>query len=274
MPELPELEVIKNSLLHQITGKTVQALTIIKPYVLKNYFTDDLHDEIVADVQRRGKYILIFLKEHVMLIHLMLRGTLGFVLPSQRVRKAVAAVVHFTDGTVLELAERGHKKRVSLYIVPRHKLDAQLHVGVEPLDRSFTQRRLRQLLSKEPKRLKSFLHDQHTIAGIGSAYADEILWSSRLSPFKLTTNMDRRETKRLYTAIRGVLTWAIDEVEKGGVSDKREFLRVHGKKNKPCPRCQTPIQSVHASGSETYYCPNCQTRGRKLKDGRMSKFYR
>lgn len=274
MPELPELEVIKNSLCRQITGKTVRAFTIIKPYVLKNYFKDDIHDDIVTDVQRRGKYILIFLKEYVMLIHLMLRGALGFVLPSQRLKKSVAAVVHFKDGTVLELAERGHKKRVSLYIVPRRKLDTQLHIGVEPLEPSFTQKKLSQLLNKESKRLKSFLRDQRAIAGIGNAYADEILWSARLSPFKMTANMDSRETKRLYTAIKDVLVWAIGEVKKRGVSDKREFLRVHGKKNKPCPRCQSMILSVHSSGSETYYCPNCQTRGRKLKDGRMSKFYR
>ena len=274
MPELPELEVITNNLVHQITAKTVRTLTIVKPYVLKNYFTSDLHGKIVADIKRRGKYILIFLNGYVMLIHLMLRGTLSFMLPSQRVKKSVAAALYFTDNTVLELAERGHKKRVSLYIIPRQKLDAYLRIGLEPLDRSLTLQRLSQLLHKESKRLKSFLRDQRAIAGIGSAYADEILWSARLSPFKLTTTMDSRETERLYAAMRDVLAWAIGEVEKRGVSEKREFLRVHGKKNEPCPRCQVPILSVHASGFDTYYCPKCQTQGRKLKDGRMSKFYR
>jgi formamidopyrimidine-DNA glycosylase len=274
MPELPELEVIKNNLLQQITGKTVRTATIIKPYVLKNYFTEDLHGESITDVQRRGKHILVFLRDHIMLMHLMLRGTLRLVLPSYDVKKSVAAVVRFTDGTVLELAERGHKKRVSLYIIRQHELDTHLDIGFEPLDPSFTQKTLHQLLNRKARRLKSFLRDQRTIAGIGNAYADEILWSARLSPFKMTTNIDNPETMRLHTAIRDVLMWAIHEVEKLGVSDKREFLRVHGKKDEPCPRCHTPILSVRASGSDTYYCANCQTRGRKLKDGRLSKFYR
>jgi formamidopyrimidine-DNA glycosylase len=274
MPELPELEVIKNNLQQKIIGKTVRAFTINKPYVLKNYFTGDLHDKVIADVQRRGKYILMLLNEHVMLIHLMLRGTLKLVLPSQRVKKSVAAFMRFSDGTVLELSERGHKKRVSLYVIPQQELNGYVQVGVEPLDHSFTQTKLSQLLKKEPRRLKRFLRDQRTIAGIGNAYSDEILWSSQLSPFKMTTNLDDREARRLYACIRDVLVWAIGEVEKHGVSDKRTFLKVHGKESKPCPRCQTHIQSIRFSDSVTYYCPKCQTRGRKLKDGRMSKFYR
>lgn len=275
MPELPELEVLKDTLSGQIKGKHIQALQILKPYVLKNYFSHDLSGETVKSVERRGKYIIIRMSTYTMLIHLMLRGTLTYVLPSHKPTKSVAALLMFQDGTVLELGERGHKKRVSFYVCEgEQSLEHLGKLGAEPLELSFTVKKLGALLQHKPRRLKSFLRDQRTIAGIGNAYADEILWKACLSPFKMTTRLTVQDTERLHAAITEVLRWAIDQVKKRGRSEKRDFLRIHGCENRPCPRCKTPLQSVQTSDSETFYCPPCQTAGRKLKDGRLSKFYR
>jgi len=95
-----------------------------------------------------------------------------------------------------------------------------------------------------------------------------------LSPFKNTVHLDDREVKRLYCAVREVLKQAIREIEKRGVSEKRDFLKIHGRKGFACPRCGEDIQTISYSDSETYYCAKCQTGGRKLKDRRLSKFYR
>ncbi len=275
MPELPELEVIKDSLSHQIKGKRIRTLKILKPYVLKNYFHDDLSGEIVKSVERRGKYIIVRLSTFVILIHLMLRGTLTYVLPSHKPSKSVAAVLIFQDRTVCELAERGHKKRVSLYVLKNKQPEKYLEkLGIEPLHPSFTVKKLSVLLQRKPRRLKSFIRDQRAIVGIGNAYADEILWEACLSPYSMTTRLSAHQIKKLHTAIKEVLQWAIEQVKKMGLSEKRDFLRIHGQKEKPCPRCQTSVQSVRTSDSETFYCPACQTAGRKLKDGRLSKFYR
>jgi len=95
-----------------------------------------------------------------------------------------------------------------------------------------------------------------------------------LSPFKNTVHLDDREVKRLYCAVREVLKQAIREIEKRGVSEKRDFLKIHGRKGFACSRCGEDIQTISYSDSETYYCAKCQTGGRKLKDRRLSKFYR
>jgi formamidopyrimidine-DNA glycosylase len=275
MPELPELEVLKENLLSQIRGKKVRELKVLKPYILKNYFVGDLSGEKIENINRRGKYLIIKLSKHKIIVHLMLRGSITYVLPGTKLKKPSAAVVNFEDGTVLELSETGHKKRMSIFVLPKKKIVGKFGaLGIEPLQDDFAIEKLKNLLHSENRQVKSFLCSQKKIVGIGNAYADEILWSAQLSPFKMTRNLNARETERLHASIISVLQWAIKHVREKGIQEKRDFLQVHGKKGKPCPRCGEPIQCVSFTQSETSYCPSCQTGGRKLKDRRMSKFYR
>jgi formamidopyrimidine-DNA glycosylase len=210
-----------------------------------------------------------------MVVHLMLHGSIKFSLPGSKPKKSSAALLSFNDGTVLEFNERGSKKRMSIYTVPKDvSLPRITNLGIEPLDKKFTVAGLKQLLRSDAKQLKSFLCSQSKIAGIGNAYADEILWHARLSPFKLSANLDDADIKRLRRSIIHVLEWAIKQVRMSEPQGKREFLNIHGKKGQVCPRCGAQIQIVSLARGDTYYCPKCQTGGRKLKDRRMSKFYR
>ncbi len=275
MPELPELEVLRENLMSQIDGKEIQLFRILKPYILKNYFTGDLSGERIENIQRRGKFLLITLTEHNIIIHLMMRGSIKYVLPSKKMRKTSAAQLIFDDGTLLELSESGHKKMMSLHILTRGGSLQELEkLGIDPLEKDFTTERLKKLLKSEAQQLKSFLRDQRKIAGIGNAYADEILWKAGLSPFKNTTKLNDTEITNLRQSIVDILKWAIAKIRNRGISERRDFLHIHQKRDKPCPRCSAPIQIVSFSHSDTFYCPQCQTKGRRFKDRRLSKLYR
>jgi len=275
MPELPELEVIKENLTSQIKGKNIKTLKIFKPYILKSYFTECLTEEKVENIQRRGKYLIVTLTHYRIIIHLMLRGSIQYSLPGYRVKKNTAALLEFEDGTVLELSETGHKKRMSLYVLSQDDILRNVeNCGLDPLSDNFTLARFKTILQEEHQQLKSLLRNQKKIAGIGNAYADEILWKARISPFKLSTKLTSSEIRDLYEGIIEILAWAIAIIRKKGISEKRDFLNVHQRKNLPCPRCNNPIHIVSCSYADTFYCPRCQTKGRILKDRRMSKLIR
>ncbi len=275
MPELPELEVIKENLTSQIKGKNIKRLKIFKPYILKRYFTECLTKEKVQNIQRRGKYLIIVLTHHKIIIHLMLRGSVRYSLPTYRVKKTTAALLEFEDGTVLELSETGHKKMMSLYILSKGDILRNVeNCGMDPLSDNFTLACFKTILQEEPQQLKSLLRNQRKIAGIGNAYADEILWKAQLSPFRLSTNLTNSEIEQLYEGIIEILAWAIATIRKKGISEKRDFLNVHQRRDLPCPRCNETIHMVSSSHSDTFYCPRCQTKGRILKDRRISKLFR
>jgi formamidopyrimidine-DNA glycosylase len=275
MPELPELEVIKQRLGPNVIGKTIKALSVIKPYVLRSYFDGDLEGQQIESIRRRGKYLVLRLTSYDIYIHLMLHGTVTYVSPSGKTKKSANALLLLKDGATIEFSEKTAKKRMSMYITQKNKALANIaNLGVEPLSKEFTVGMFESLVQGDRKQLKRLLCAQSRIAGIGNAYADEILWKAELSPFKISTNMNKRETKSLYDAIISVLNWAIQQVTCAKRLEKRDFLQIHGKKGHPCPRCGDKIRVVSFSQGDTYYCANCQTGGHKLKDRRMSKFYR
>ena len=125
------------------------------------------------------------------------------------------------------------------------------------------------ILASDSRRLHSLLRDQRLIAGIGRAWANEILWAARLSPYQLSTQVDAEETQRLATAIHDELARGL-ELRLRGASDDKTY-RVHNKLGVPCERCGTPLARVDFEEHTIYYCPTCQTDGRTLKDRRLSR---
>jgi len=274
MPELPELEVLKEHLISKLTGKRIERFRLLKPYILKTVFDSDLSGETVRGITRRGKYISIHLDAFTIVLHLMMRGYIR-VTPRCTIKKSVAAFILFTDGSCLEIGEAGPQKRMTMSVCRQG--DSMPHVaqiGHEPLAPEFDIATLQDVLQKESHQLRSFLLSQRSLAGIGNAYANEILWAARLSPFKRTTALGEQDIVRLFHAIRDVLTSAIAQVNRSGLSEKRTFLNIHEKKGLPCPRCGDKICTISFSRGDIYYCPTCQTSGHTLKDRRMSKFYR
>jgi formamidopyrimidine-DNA glycosylase len=275
MPELPEIEVLREYLNPLIMHKTILNFIILKPYILKNYFQGDLAGQAIKHIQRQGKYLVFELTSLRLICHLMLRGSLRYLLPGAKIRNTAAAVIEFTDHSKIEFSESGHKKRMSVYIIPVHTNIRQIErLGIDPFADDFTLEKLAHVLSTRARQLKPLLKDQAIISGLGNTYADEILWLACLSPFKISSKLSDDETKHLYTAIRNVLEGAIAVIREKGITEKRSFLQIHKREGKPCPRCRERIRHVSSSNSDTFYCPKCQTGGHILKDRRMSKFYR
>jgi formamidopyrimidine-DNA glycosylase len=281
MPELPELEVLKENLASKILGKKIEKVKIFKPYLLKTLARPE--KDLIADkftqIHRRGKYLIFSTTSGFkVVIHLMLSGRIEYSLRKRKYGKAVSAIFSFQGGVDMCILEFGPQKRAALYVVRDLKeIPNFRNLGIEPLDSTFTHAVLHQLLHKENRRLKSFLVSQRSIMGIGNAYADEILWEAGLSPFKSAMTLRVQETESLHRAIQTVLRWAIGEIKKRvgeelPIKEPREFLRIHNKKGGKCPRCEQIIQWVSYRDRNTYYCPDCQTQGRILKDRRYSRF--
>jgi formamidopyrimidine-DNA glycosylase len=132
--------------------------------------------------------------------------------------------------------------------------------------------RLREILASESRRLHSLLRDQRVIAGVGRAWANEILHAAQLSPYALSKDLRPEEVERLAVAIDSELARGL-ELRERGANDKRTY-RIHDKLGEPCHVCGTPIARVDFEEHTIYYCPQCQTGGRVLKDRRLSRLLR
>jgi formamidopyrimidine-DNA glycosylase len=270
------LEVLRENLERLIEGKILKQLRIIKPYIQKTTVPGDLTGQRVTGITRRGKYITIDLEGHRLIIHLMLKGRFK-PLKDKQPQKTAAVLLEFEDKSI-QLVEDTKLKRMSLWIVEKNTAVEDIKpLGVEPLSDEFTQKRLEELLANSRERLKNFLLNQRNIAGIGNAYADEICWSARLSPFKQAGKLTKDEIALLYSAIGQTLLEATKEIRKLtgegiDINEKRPFMAVHRRRGEPCPRCGRKVEWVSTTSRDTFYCPGCQTEGRILKDGRTSRF--
>jgi formamidopyrimidine-DNA glycosylase len=169
------------------------------------------------------------------------------------------------------LTEAGAKKRAKVGLYTPEAIEDELaHLGPEAYGLSTQQ--LGEILASDSRRLHAFLRDQRLIAGIGRAWANEILNHAQLSPYALTTEVSDDEVRRLNDAIQEELARGL-ELRERGVSDKKAY-RVHNRLDEPCPRCGTPIARVDFEEHTIYYCPTCQTEGRILKDRRLSRLLR
>ncbi len=278
MPEIPELEVLRENLSSAILNKSVAAIRILKPYIQKTLVPDDVTGQRVTAVERRAKYVSILLERVRIVVHLMLAGRFRLVAKGKKPPPSTAAVVEFDDDTALALTEEGSLKKMSMWVLDiSQNVDDLKELGVEPLSAGFTPEKLIYLLSRSRERVKNFLLNQENLAGIGNAYSDEILWHARLSPTKQASKLSIEEEENLYKAVGEVLRKAIEETRKvtGSrveINESRPFLKVHRRKGQPCPRCGARIEWISTMSRDTFYCPKCQTGGRVLADQRTSKF--
>ncbi len=185
--------------------------------------------------------------------------------------KVPAFQLEFQGGSRLVLTEAGAKKRAGVWLLTPEAAEAELaHLGPEANEVSLGE--LRAILAADNRRLHPLLRDQRAIAGIGRAWANEILHAARLSPFALSQQVGEEESARLHAALQEELARGL-ELRERGANDKKTY-RVHDKLGEPCHRCGTPIARVDYEEHTVYYCPQCQTGGRVLKDRRLSRLLR
>lgn len=275
MPELPEMEAWRRQLDPLVKRYPVARAGPAHIATLKTFDPplSALEGEGLAGARRRAKR-LIFPRddeELFLVVHLMTAGRLRFLEPGAKGPKAPAFRLRFTDGAELVLTEAGSKKAAGVWLLRPDALEAELaHLGPEADDVDAEE--LGAALRSDSRRLHAALRDQRVIAGIGRAWANEILHAARLSPYALTTQLADEEVARLTEAMHAELARGLELRERGAKDDKT--YRVHRRLGAPCHVCGTPIAQVDFEQHTIFYCPYCQTEGRVLKDRRLSRLLR
>jgi formamidopyrimidine-DNA glycosylase len=224
-------------------------------------------------VERRGKRLLFPTTdgELVLLIHLMTAGRLKFLAAGEAGPKTPAFKLEFVGGSKLVLTENAKKKRAGVWLLTPEGVPAELdHLGPEAL--GLDAETLAPILRRESRRLHALVRDQRAIAGIGRAWANEILHTAKLSPYALSTDLSDEEVARLAAAMNDELSRGLELRERG--ADDAKTYRIHRRLGEPCHMCGMPIAQVDFEEHTIFYCPNDQTGGRVLKDRRLSRLLR
>jgi len=280
MPELPDVTIYVECLERLVGGTALERLRVTNPFVLRTVepSPDEVAGRTVAGVSRLGKRVVLALEGGLFIVvHLMIAGRLRWRKPgTASPKRGGLAAFDFAAGTLL-LTEAGSKRRASIHIVRgRDALDALDPGGLEVLTADFSE--FAAAITRERHTLKRTLTDPRILSGIGNAYSDEILHRASLSPFKLATNLDEAEARRLHRAVVDVLVEWTDRLRAeigNGFPEKvtafRDGMAVHGRYGQPCPVCGAPIQRIRYADNEANYCATCQTGGRLLADRSLSR---
>jgi formamidopyrimidine-DNA glycosylase len=272
MPEFPEMEAWRRQLDEPVGAFPVAKAGPAHIATLKTYDPplSALEGRRFEGAERRGKRLLFPTDdgELVLLVHLMTAGRLKYLQAGENGPKTPAFKLEFEGGAKLVLTEAGAKKRAGVWLLTPEQADAELeHLGPEAY--GLGAERLAGICADDSRRLHSLLRDQRAIAGIGRAWANEILHTAQLSPYALTKDLSSEQVERLAAAIDSELGRGLELRERGAKDDR--VYRVHRKLGQPCHVCGTPIAQVDFEEHTIFYCPDCQTGGRLLKDRRLSK---
>ena len=280
MPELPEVETVARDLRPRIVGATIVGARSSWARTLRSHapeaFAEAVAGRQVLAVGRRAKQVLIELSgEAALTVHLKMTGQL-FVVPANAPEDPyLRLVLELEDGRELRFRDVRKFGRVGLY--GRDPASGELTVevggaavfaaiGPEPLDPAFTLRDFRRLLRRRKGRLKPLLLDQSFLAGVGNIYADEALWTARLHPLRTAGTLHPADERRLYQAVRTILSEAIerrgssidDYTAPDGDGSMQERLQVYQRTGEPCPRCGRPVKRVVIGARSTHFCSWCQ----------------
>ena len=270
MPELPEVETIKNELLPHIVGRRVTDVTLFWEGIVRQPSVEEFYSRLIGQrltgLARRGKYLIFSLTSgEVLIIHLRMTGSLLVGQDSSEPPKYTRAIIHL-DKDINIFFRDPRKFGVMRLVEDANSIIGKL--GPEPLEAGFTPQVLAQRLDKRTAPLKALLCDQPCIAGIGNMYADEALFAARVHPLRQGGSLSSEEVKHLHRAIQQVLWSAIGN--KGASTDTYfrpdgtlgtahfQFQVAHRLGGELCSVCGTPIERIVVRNRGTYFCPHCQ----------------
>jgi formamidopyrimidine-DNA glycosylase len=288
MPELPEVEALAGFLRERAVGRVIARIDVGAISVLKTYDppVTALHGLEVTGVSRHGKFLDLDVSGLHLVVHLSRAGWLRWsdALASTPIRPGkspIALRVRLDDPELpgdpgFDLTEAGSQKRLAVYVV-RDPQDVPgiATLGPDPLDAAFDVAALQRIVGGSRQQIKGLLRDQSVLAGVGNAYSDEVLHAAKLSPYAVAGKLSEGEVERLWTAMRTVLTEAVEAAAGKPAKElkdaKRAGMRVHGRAGLACPVCGDTVREVSFADRALQYCPTCQTGGKVLADRRLSR---
>lgn len=272
MPELPEVETVKESLRLKLTGRKIKNVNVIYDNIIAypkvEDFIKNIKNQTINDMKRRGKFILFDLDDYYLLSHLRMEGKYFFKSSIDEILKHEHII--FVLDNDEELRYMDTRKFGKMYLIKKEDIDKigpLKELGLEPWDDNLNSEYLLDKYKSKRLPIKSVLLDQSIIVGIGNIYADEILFLCKINPLKKCNDINKKEAFNIIKYTKYVLEEAI---KKGGTTIRtyssvngvhglfQNELLVHGKDKAKCPICNSDILKIRVGGRGTYYCPKCQ----------------
>ena len=272
MPELPEVETVRQGLKKLLLGRIIKRVCVYYdgiieyPSVLE--FTSNIENQRINDIDRYGKWLIFVLDDYYLLSHLRMEGKYFIKDASDELNKHEHVVFKLDNDS--ELRYMDVRKFGKMHLIPKDKIKdigPLIDLGLEPWDKKLDISYLRDKYKNKKLPIKSVLLDQSIIVGIGNIYADEILFLAKINPYTRTMDLDDNDLFNIIKYTRKVLERAISE---GGTTIRsyssvngvhglfQQELNVHSREGEQCPSCGNKIVKVKIGGRGTYYCEKCQ----------------
>ena len=271
MPELPEVETIKEDLRGLVIGSTIERAEVLDPSLVEQpsaeEFVSRLEGAGIAGARRRAKHLIVELESKDSLVfQLKIGGQLLLVPPVEEPETALMLILYLDGERRLFLRDETGFTRARL--LDAGQLEERLaSLGPEPFDDGFEWDYLPRAIGSRRAQIKPLLLDQKVVSGIGNIYVDEILYDARLHPRRKANTLSEGEWKALYDAIRSNLAAGVehrgttvrlfrDVLNRPG--EHQNHLRIFEKQGKPCPGCEGRVVREKVSGRPSHFCPECQ----------------
>jgi formamidopyrimidine-DNA glycosylase len=282
MPELPEVETIKEDLRGLVVGSAIERAEVLDPSLVEQpsaeEFVSRLEGAGIAGARRRAKHLIVELESGDSLVfQLKIGGQLLLVPPVEEPETALMLILYLDGERRLFLRDETGFTRARL--LDAGQLEERLaSLGPEPFDDGFEWDNLPRAIGSRRAQIKPLLLDQKVVSGIGNIYADEILYDARLHPRRKANTLSEGEWKDLYDAIRSNLAAGVehrgttvrlyrDVLDRPG--EHQNYLRVFEKQGQPCPGCEGEVVREKVSGRPSHFCPECQREHGSGEDGQL-----
>jgi len=271
MPELPEVETTLRGIQPHISSQRINAM-IVRHYRLRWPIAEDICQKLkgkkIIGISRRAKYLLFQCDHGTLIVHLGMSGSLRILLEDTPPQKHDHFDIEFDNHKILRYTDP--RRFGACLWTHEDPLSHPLlkHLGVEPLERSFSTTYLWQALQNRTTSIKSLLMDHTLVVGIGNIYATEVLFLAGLHPLTPAKQLSKESCTLLVKLIKGILRQAIQQ----GGSTIRDFtksdgkpgyfaqrLKVYGRSGLPCLQCHTTLKTLRIGQRSTVYCAHCQS---------------
>lgn len=271
MPEIAEVKVVRDTLKKNVLGKKIKKVRVLYDNIIvgdARKFEETLKGKVFKDITSRGKWLIFDLGDYSFLSHLRMEGKYFFVSPETELRKHSHVIFELDDGMELRYDDVRKFGRMELVKTSQLEENASMKkLGLEPDDKRLDVDYLQAKFAGKKMNAKVGLLDQSIINGLGNIYANEVLFATKISPFRPVSEISKKELESIIVEARRITE---DAYLKGGSTIRsytsslgvtghyQDEIKVHGKEGEPCSICGQPIKRTKIEGRSAYYCENCQ----------------
>lgn len=271
MPEIAEVETVRNTLKKRILNKKIKDIDIRYSKIIDNDikdFKNKLINNEFIDILRKGKWLIFELHDYYLLSHLRMEGKYFIKNNNDIINKHEHIIIKFNDNT--ELRYHDTRKFGKMKVISKEELLETEEIkkqGKEPFDNDLTSDYLINKFNNKNIAIKTVLLDQTIISGLGNIYADEVLYESKINPLRKAKTLSKIECDNIINSSKKIIKKAIIEggttiksytSSLGVIGNYQNYLKVHKKENSICNRCNNKIIKIKINGRSTYYCKGCQ----------------